>query len=492
MSAALAMGDGGCDTYYSAQTEKDTREYIDYIKWWVKKLSVVAQEVDGSQFLDPGDTDAEGVWAVRFASGHKVVTLTSNPRSIHGKQGRAVLDEAARYDQVEEFLEAARPLRMLGGQVAMISTESHVETIFHKMRIGVRDKTDKQWKRWSYHETFFDQALREGFYRFNVMPHMGLDSDDWTPELEAEYRQEIIEDLGEDADCQLFGIPRGAGEVYFARTTVESCMRSKYRVLRWRPPTGWSGLSPDEQLEKMAAWVATELATALQHLDQTLPHALGADFGRSIDLTCIAATTIDRQLRRVVPLVVELRDCPFDCQELVYSAMMGGFKRPGPALIDAGANGAQMAEAMARRYNATQVRIGASAPRPPEKVLKDTSRVNYSEMFPDLRARFEARTLFVPADSQLLDDFGVIRLVKGYPRVPEKRQKTTEGTRHADGAVAIALGVLAARHLSPSKSKGLSPSQMGRADEKRARRDDDGRKRAKSREQMLRGKWSDA
>lgn len=448
ITAAMAPGSGGMDTWYSAQTFEDTKEYAAYVKGWAQRLGVVAEQVDGSQFLNPDDPNAAGVSAVRFASGHKVVTMTSNPRSIHGKQGRAVLDEAARYDAPNEFLEAALPLLMLGGRVSLISTESHTETEFHKRRLRIK-AGDPELEDWSLHECFFDQALAEGFYRWHVMPRLGLDpAKDWTPELEADYRAQIRRQQGEHAASQLDGIPVGADDLYLDRQTIEACTRPGWPVFRYKPPPEAVAWDRGKRVKHVEGWLDANVDPALADLDHSRPHAAGIDFGRASDITSIAPVFVRVGLERVVPFMVEMRNTPFEMQEQVFAHVISKLPRLHRVVIDAGGPGADVSERLLQRFGAQirRVHIGTAKARTVREQEEKPGSVQYAEMLPPLKAALQQGRILLPADDLVVSDLMGLRLVEGMPRVPSVRSRTADGPRHCDAAVSTALALWAARN----------------------------------------------
>ncbi len=65
---------------------------------------------------------------IRFASGFEIIGLSSAPRSLRGKQGVVMIDEAAFVDNLKELLKAALAFLMRGGQVVVCSTHNGTET----------------------------------------------------------------------------------------------------------------------------------------------------------------------------------------------------------------------------------------------------------------------------------------------------------------------------------------------------------------------------
>ena len=63
-------------------------------------------------------------YRIRFASGHKIVALSSRPSNLRGKDGCAVIDEAAFHEDLPGLLKAALAFTMWGGLVRIISTHN--------------------------------------------------------------------------------------------------------------------------------------------------------------------------------------------------------------------------------------------------------------------------------------------------------------------------------------------------------------------------------
>ena len=82
------------------------REFIDTCAMWAKAFNEVASEVeetvfkdrvrrqDGGQAAGEGERDIQA-FRITFASGYEIMALCSRPRSLRGKQGYVIIDEAA-------------------------------------------------------------------------------------------------------------------------------------------------------------------------------------------------------------------------------------------------------------------------------------------------------------------------------------------------------------------------------------------------------------
>lgn len=104
---------GGEDIYYIAYNLDMTREFIGYCAEFAKAFDELASAP--SEFLfDDGSEKGVKAFRIDFPSGHAIVALSSKPRSLRGKQGRVIIDEAAFHDSLDELLKAAIALHMWG------------------------------------------------------------------------------------------------------------------------------------------------------------------------------------------------------------------------------------------------------------------------------------------------------------------------------------------------------------------------------------------
>lgn len=433
---------GRYETYYSAQTEKDTIQFAQYCRQWGELFEELLGE---PVFADV--PNAKGQKRLRFRSGLDVWTMTSNPRSIHGKQGHAILDEAARYDDLPGFMEAAKPMRMLGGRITLVSTEYHTETAFHQLRLRLEedDGSDPQLKAWSLHKIFIHDAVRDGFFEYHVVPrgvtdekgrlYTAADADRWT--------QDQFDDIGEHADSQLLGIPTGANELYLDRPTLIANTDRDLPVLRLKCPPQAAEWSDDERLDYLVPFLRD---IGRVKLDRTRVHFIGGDYGRKGDITSIALVELHAQTGHArVVLLVELRNTPTQMQRNVYEAIIDHAPRLSRVVLDAGGVGADLAEDLVREYGrlVRPVRIQVGKARPIAEQRK-AGTLNYSEILPPLKAAFDENEITIPYDREVLADLMGLRKVDGMPRVPSTRSKDYDGgQRHCDAAVALALALTA-------------------------------------------------
>ena len=130
-------------------------------------------------------------YRIRFASGNKIVALSSRPSNLRGKQGIAIIDEAAFHDDLPGLLKAALAFRIWGGRVHVISTHNGENNAFNELITNIRAG---RLKGYSLHRTTFDEAMAQGLYRA-ICRESGKD---WSEEAEREFRAEVFAEYGYD------------------------------------------------------------------------------------------------------------------------------------------------------------------------------------------------------------------------------------------------------------------------------------------------------
>lgn len=423
---AATSGRDGMDVLYISFNQDMTREYIETCAEWAKKLQIVAGKVSEDVFRD-GDEREIKAFRIDFASGHKILALSNRPSNLRGKQGRVVIDEAAFVEDLPELLKAALALLMWGGQVIVVSTHNGADNAFNELVQDVRAGNLP----YSLHRITLDDALTGGLYRRICR----VTKEEWTPEAEEVWRDDLVKTYGDGADEELFCIPRRSSGAYLTTAMIEACMESA-SVLTWTAPAedfvDWP-LPVAETYTK--GWIAENLAPLLEALPEDRAHFAGVDFGRSGDLSVFWPATEERDLRLVPPFVLELRNCPHRTQQQILFAILDALPRFSGISLDARGNGSALAEAARQKCGPDLVR---------EVMI---SEAWYRETMPKLKARFEDKTLVLPKRAEILSDFRLLRVVKGVARMPGKRITDKTGSRHGDAAMAAAMLVDAREQL---------------------------------------------
>jgi phage FluMu gp28-like protein len=427
----IASAEDGMDVFYVGYNKDMTREYIDECASWARHYNLAASEVEEFIFKDEtpdGDKDIHA-FRIDFASGFKILALSSRPSNLRGKQGVVVIDEAAFHDDLDGLIKAAMAFLMWGGKVRIISTHFGEGNAFNLLINEIR----KGRVPYSLHRVTLDDAIAEGLYK-RICLRL---KKDWTEQEEAAWREQIIKSYKEHADEELFCIPSKGSGIYFTSVLVESCMKKDIPVLRWRCPDGFDQLPDEERRKTCQDWLDLGVAPLLIGLDEKQFHWFGEDFARDVDLTVILPLGRKKDLSLRAPFVIELANVPFRQQEQILFFVCDRLPNFHGGAMDARGNGQYLAEVAMQRYGADRI------------LQVMLTRETYRDAMPKYRVRFEEHTIELPADADILEDHRAVRMEKGVPLISDVRRPGQEGgKRHGDAAVAGMLGVHAVEKIA--------------------------------------------
>ena len=427
--AGRARDAGGMNVYYIGYNMDMAIEYIEACAMWARVFGQAAEAIEEGEelFKDGNDDKAIKTYTIRFASGFRIVALSSRPANLRGKQGVVVIDEAAFHGQLDELLKAAIALLMWGGRVRVISTHNGVDNPFNQLIEDIRAGK----RAGSVHRTTFEDAIAEGLYRRVCLRQR----QDWTPDGEKAWTAGIRKFYGDAASEELDAIPSQGSGAWLSGVLIEARMVTG-PVLRYTCAPGFEQQPEAHRWEVIQQWLDSEVRPLLAVLDPALQSVLGEDFGRSNDLSVIAPAQILADLTRHVPFMLELRNMPHRQQEQVLYYLCDRLPRFMKAAVDAGGNGSAVAEFLAQRYGFGRI----------EQIK--FSENWYREEMPPLKAAFEDGTIALPRDADVASDLRLVKLIRGVARVPDIRSVGKDGgQRHGDAAIAIALMHYASRHL---------------------------------------------
>lgn len=205
---------------------------------------------------------------------------------------------------------------------------------------------------------------------------------------------------------------------------------------------------PDEFLLKpereRAAWVDNWckefLQPALTPLSTKHKYFFGEDFGRSGDITALWVLAQSQHLKLSTPLLVEIRNCPFEQQKQILFYVIERLPNFTAGALDGRGNGAQVAEAVADKFGRGRI----------EEVM--ISQEWYRKTMPLLKQAFEDHDLSIPKDDDVLSDLRLIKQVKGIAKIPDnEKNKGSDGkARHGDTAIALAMAIYAVFEMEPA------------------------------------------
>ena len=418
--------DGGMDALYIGYSEDMTREYVEDCAMWARAFNLAAGEAHETLFVEEdekGEKNSIKAFRIDFASGFKILALTSRPRSIRGKQGKVTIDEAAFHDDLPGLIKAAMAMLIWGGRVRILSTHNGEDNTFNLLLKEIRAGKLP----YSVHRTTFADALAAGLFdRVKLVMGARLKAAN-REEWEAKTREHYGEDAAEELDC----IPKQGSGVYLPRTLVERAQVDGCTVLRLAKPAEWT--LDDTRLEEADRWIADVLKPAVDALPN-VRSVLGRDFGRSGDLSVESVLQEIEPLRWRATLTVELRRIPFDVQELINTWLLDNLPLWHHAKYDARGNGQQLAEAALQKHGPARIECVMATP------------AWYAANFPPYKAALEDRSCELPRGEDEIADHRRVILKAGRPTMDEGKDKGTDGEqRHGDRAVARVLAWAATR-----------------------------------------------
>lgn len=204
-------------------------------------------------------------------------------------------------------------------------------------------------------------------------------------------------------------------------------------------PTDFSILPEPERRSWVVDWCQDYLIPALIQLPKNLKHFAGGDFARSGDLTAIWILTQSQALKLHTPLVLEIRNCPFEQQKQILFKTIEGLPNFQAGALDARGLGAQIAEATADQFGRARI----------EQVMltQEWYRLNMQP----IKTLLEDDEITIPKDDDILSDLRFIKKINGIPKIPETKTKGTDGNqRHGDTAIALAMALYAALQMNPA------------------------------------------
>ncbi len=413
----------GSDWWYIGYNKDMALEFIEETAGWARRIERASAAIEETAIADD-DRDILA-YRIRFASGNKIVALSSRPSNLRGKQGVAIIDEAAFHDDLAGLLKAALAFTMWGGRVHVISTHNGADNAFNELITDIRAGR----RPYSLHRTTIDDAISQGLFR----AISARKREEWSLAAERAWRDQVFADYGDDAEEELLCIPSQSSGVFLPSSLIEARMNPDIPVIRWKCEYSFIERGNAALFKDAEDFCRANLDPALARIDPDLMSCFGEDFGRSGDLTVIWPLQLGKTLTRRTPFVVELRNVPFKQQEQVLFHLVDALPRFIGGAMDARGNGQSLAEAAQLRYGA---RVDAVM----------ISQDWYRDNMPRYKAAFEDAQIELPKDADILADHRMLRMEKGIAKIPERRMRGDDGRqRHGDSAIAGALAWYASK-----------------------------------------------
>ncbi len=431
-SVLIASAASGRDQWYIGYTKDMAIEFILDAAQWATHFQGVADAIEASEevWIEGDEKKSVFVFSIKFASGHRVTALSSQPRNLRSKQGDVILDEIAFHTDAAGLLKAALALVIWGGRVRIVSTHFGDDNPFNALINDIRAGRVP----YALHRTTFDDALGEGLYH-RVCLRLGKP---FSKEDELVWAKKIRAIYGDDAEEELDCVPKHGSGSFLTRELVESCMVKGLAVLRDQRSPEFTFKPARTRELAILDWCEEHLKPELEALRELeiVASFLGGDFARVGDLTALVPLIQFRNLKRRAPFIVEMRGMPFVQQRQVLWYLIDNLQRFCGAALDSRGLGMQIAEETAQKYGQSRI------------LMIQATQAWYLENLPPYKAAFEDRMLELPMDADVLTDHRVPRVVKGIPQVPELRtQDASKAKRHGDTFIAGALAWHASRTL---------------------------------------------
>lgn len=426
--ASLAKSEAGSDVFYIGTNKEMAREYITAVAHWARVFNYAASEIE-AEILDDENKDILA-FVIYFASGFKVKALSSNPKNLRGMQGVVVIDEAAFHEQLAEVIKAATALTMWGAKIRIISTHNGVDNLFNEMILDARAGR----KKYSVHTITIEDALNDGLFKRICL----VNGKNYSKKAEKAWLDELIANTAtyEDALEEYYCTPKHGSGLWLSRSLIERQMNINTPILRLNKDASFSLLPEEIRRDEIKDWINEHLKPVIGALKKTDMHFVGEDFGRSSDLTAIVILRRKRDLSAKVVTLIELGNLPYKQQEQILIFVLENIPNFSGAKLDARGNGGYLAEVAFDKFGS----------------LIDCVQLSekwYRENTPAFKAALEDNNLQdIPKDTAVLSDLRSFQVVKGVPRILDKRVKNIDGkgVRHADTAIALLLAYSACRN----------------------------------------------
>lgn len=429
LCASLRRDNGGCNHFYVGSNKEMAREFIEAAAMWARVFNKAGSEIQEEVFDDGGKEGKEILtFVIHFASGFKIQALSSNPSNLRGMQGNVTIDEAAFHERLAEVLKAALALTMWGSRVRLISTHNGIDNLFNQL---IQDSRAGK-KRYSIHTITLDDACREGLYQRICQ----IRKQEWSQAKEEEWKNGLLKDTAteEDALEEYFCVPKAGSGVYLKRVLIERAMVKDHSIpiVRFTAPKDFELQTEHERQRIVNEWLENNLSFLMEQLPLECRHVFGEDFARKGDLSVFVPLTINKDLTKRVPFVVELANATYEAQRQILMYILERLPRFTAGAFDGTGNGGYLAEAARLKYGTDMI----------DCVM--LSQNWYREWMPKLKAEFDDGNLAIPRHQDILDDLSKIQLKNGIPQIEKGSGKGTDGQqRHGDFAVALAMAIRA-------------------------------------------------
>lgn len=153
-----ALAGARFDQWVSSRDDIQAQLFLEDCKFWAGQATIAAEDL-GEQLLDP--RDRQTAYVLRFASGRRINSMSSNPNAQAGKRGGRILDEFALHPDPRKLWAIAYPGITWGGAMELVSTHRGSQNFFNGLVREVNEQGNP--KGISLHTVTLQDALDQGF-----------------------------------------------------------------------------------------------------------------------------------------------------------------------------------------------------------------------------------------------------------------------------------------------------------------------------------------
>jgi phage FluMu gp28-like protein len=441
ITAASTKKADGDNVYYIGDTKEKGLEFIGYCAHMAKVMACAMaknwQGIEVFLFEDQqpdGDSKFITSYRIRFASGYQIVALSSSPANIRGLQGIVNIDEAAYHKNVQAVIDAAIALIIWGGKIRIISTHNGAKNPFNQL---IKDTLAGLYA-FKIMRVTFDDAVKNGLYECVCMVR------GWTPTKEGKkaWYKRVRGAYGANKAAmreELDAIPREGSGVAIPGILIEACMTEERPILRLALDDEFPLKGEVYRTFWVADWIQQHLKPLVDALDKDRDHYFGSDYSRYCDFAVFNPMTIEQNLTRLVPFILEMHNVPTRQQEQIIWYIIDHLPRFRCGAMDATGNGQTLAGYTAAKYGHDRIH---------QVTLNNAWYRDNMGPFVDA---FADQTIDLGKDADVLNDLRTLERIDGIVKLPDLRVKDTKDSelkRHGDSAISLVLGHFATRQES--------------------------------------------
>ena len=146
------------DQWVSSRDDTQAKLFLEDCKMFAGVLDLAARDL-GEIVIDPEKNAT--AYVLSFASGKRIISMSSNADAQAGKRGGRILDEFALHPDPRKLWAIAYPGITWGGQMEIISTYRGTKNYFNELIVEILEKGNP--KKISLHTVTLQDALDDGF-----------------------------------------------------------------------------------------------------------------------------------------------------------------------------------------------------------------------------------------------------------------------------------------------------------------------------------------